>query len=320
MSFKINIRVLKIALLGLVVVIILVASLFGYKDIPLEELKEGYAPSPSAFISVNGMDVHYRDEGNPNDSVPIVLLHGTGSSLHTFDDWVAELKNTHRVIRMDLPAFGLTGPFPNRDYSIENYVTFLEKFLESNEIDKCMLAGNSLGGWIAWEFTIKNPEAVDKLILIDAAGYPFKSESAPIAFRIARIPVLNKILTFITPKPLARASVENVYADKSKVTGPLVDRYFNLTLREGNRQALVDRMTLERNSNSTHLIKEIHTPTLIIWGDQDMLIPVDNAFRFHDDLPNDTLVILKGVGHVPMEETPGESLVIVMEFLEAQKD
>jgi pimeloyl-ACP methyl ester carboxylesterase len=114
---------------------------------------------------------------------------------------------------------------------------------------------------------------------------------------------------------MAKASVENVYADKTKVTESLVDRYFELTLREGNRQALVDRMRMGMDTSSVHLIKNIEQPTLVMWGEQDLLIPINSAYRFHHDLPNDTLVILKNMGHVPMEENPAESLVALMSFL-----
>jgi pimeloyl-ACP methyl ester carboxylesterase len=151
--------------------------------------------------------------------------------------------------------------------------------------------------------------------LIDAAGYPLESKSIPIAFKIARIPILNKALTYITPRFLVKASVENVYADKTKVNDTLVDRYFDLSLRAGNRQALIDRMTLAFDSTTIPLIKNIKQRTLLLWGEQDMLIPTRYAYRFHDDLPNDTLVILKNAGHVPMEESPKESLAVLIEFL-----
>ena len=312
---KLASRLIKIILFSIGLLVILIAVFFGYRDIPVDELKVKYANAPSSFISIDGMDVHYRDEGNLADTVPIVLIHGTGSSLHTFNEWSAVLKNEYRVIRMDLPAFGLTGPFPNRNYSIENYVDFVEHFLSSKGIKRCILGGNSLGGEIAWRFTVKNPEMVDKLILINAAGYPMESKSVPVAFTLARTPILNKLLTFITPRSMVQASVENVYADKTKITESLVDRYFKLTLREGNRQALVDRMTLGKDTSSVHLIKNIQQPTLVLWGEQDLLIPTNIAQRFHDDLPNDSLVILKNVGHVPMEESPHESLATLLAFL-----
>jgi len=312
---KLLTRLVKIILLSIGLLVILIAVFFGYRDIPVDELKVKYAQSPSSFVSIDGMNVHYRDEGDLTETVPIVLIHGTGSSLHTFNDWSAILKNEYRVIRMDLPAFGLTGPFPNRNYSIENYVDFVEHFLASKGIKRCILAGNSLGGEIAWRFAVKYPEMVDKLILINAAGYPMESKSVPVAFKLARTPILNKILTFITPRSMVQASVENVYADKTKITESLVDRYFKLTLREGNRQALVDRMTLGADTSSIHLIKNIQQPTLVLWGEQDLLIPTNIAQRFHDDLPNDSLVILKNVGHVPMEENPKESLATLLAFL-----
>ena len=136
-------------LLALIIVVV-----FAHKDIPLNELKLNYTNSDSSFININGTNVHYRDEGNSNDSIPIVLMHGTGSSLHTYDFWSDNLKSTNRIIRMDLPAFGLTGPFLSRDYSISNYTTFLKEFLDSINIRQCILVGNSLGGEIAWRLSL----------------------------------------------------------------------------------------------------------------------------------------------------------------------
>jgi len=288
--------------------------IFGYSDIPLQDLKEKYAQPPSAFINVDGMAVHYRDEG-PRDSIPLVLIHGTGSSLHTFNDWVDVLKNEFRVIRMDLPGYGLTGPFPDRDYSTAHYVRFIYEFLEELGVKNCVIGGNSLGGKIAWSFTVKYPSRVQKLVLIDASGYPSVAKSEPVAFKLAKIPVLKNVLTYITPKFVVKSSVKNVYADKSKVTQALVDRYFELTLREGNRQAFVDRLGARNNPSDYKTIATIQQPTLIIWGDKDELIPVENAHKFHDDLPNSTLIVLPDLGHVPMEEGPKESLVPLLAFL-----
>lgn len=312
---KLSNTILKATLLGIVILATVIVSLYGYRDIPLEELKTKYAPAPSAFISVKGMDVHFRDEGNSADSIPIVLLHGTGSSLHTFEDWTIQLKQDYRIIRMDLPAYGLTGPFPGRNYSIDNYVDFLLAFLKSAGVKKCVLAGNSLGGNIAWSFTLKYPAMVDKLILIDASGYPVKAQSLPLAFRIAQTPIIKNVLTFITPRFIAKSSVENVYADKNKVTEALVDRYFELTLRAGNRRAFVDKFEMKKDSLAPNNIKSIQQKTLLLWGGQDLLIPVEVAQQFHNDLPNDTLVIMPNVGHLPMEESPGQSLEAVVSFL-----
>ncbi len=308
-------KILKVLLVILLALMGLICLLFGYKDKSVRSLQDKYAPAPSTFVEIEGMNVHYRDEGNPFDTLPLVLLHGTGSSLHTYDAWTEALKSTRRIIRMDLPAFGLTGLFPNRDYSIDHYVSFIEQFLENRHIPYCILVGNSLGGQIAWQFTLAHSNRVEQLVLIDAAGYPLNSKSAPIAFTLARTPVVNRLLTFITPRFMAKASVENVYADKSKVTEALVDRYFELTLRKGNRKALVDRMTAVYDTSHLPQLRTLKQRTLVLWGEQDMLIPLSNATRFHADLPNDTLIILPHSGHVPMEESPKESLVALLGFL-----
>ncbi len=312
---KYLIKVLKVFSILFMVIVIAIVILFGHRDISKSVLIAKYTNTASSFIAVDGMQVHFRDEGNKGDSNIIVLIHGTASSLHTFDTWADSLKKIFRVIRMDLPAYGLTGPFPDNNYSMGHYTSFLQNFLTALKIKKCVLAGNSLGGEIAWNFTIEQPAMVSKLILIDAAGYPLTSKSVPIAFKIGRIPVLNKILTYITPKFIAKASVENVYFDKTKVTDSLVQRYFDLTLREGNRQAFVDRFKMMKETSAYSNIKKIKQPTLILWGANDLLIPIENAKRFHQDLLLDTLVILDKTGHVPMEESPIESLKPVIDFL-----
>jgi pimeloyl-ACP methyl ester carboxylesterase len=220
---------------------------------------------------------------------------------------------------MDLPAFGLTGPFLKRDYTISNYTTFLKEFLDSLNIKHCILVGNSLGGEIAWKFAIQEPVMTKKLILLDPSGYPVISKSVPIAFKLAKIPVLNKFLTYITPRFLVRASIENVYFDKSKVSDSLVNRYFDLTLRKGNRKAIVDRLKISTtltNGTKTHdNIKNIKQPTLIIWGSDDQLIPVENGYKFKNDITNSKLIVMQQTGHVPMEEKPLISLNFAIDFI-----
>jgi len=308
------IKSLKILFSFIIILTIGAFILFFHRDISLDKLKLKYANIQSSFISVKNIDIHYRDEGNPTDSIPIILIHGTGASLHTFDDWTNKLKYSKRVIRLDLPAYGLTGPFVDRDYSILNYTSFLKEFLETLDIKQCIIAGNSLGGEIAWNFALEKPDIVKKLILINSGGFPSSSKSVPIAFRLAQTPVINKVVRFITPFFIVRSSVENVFFDKSKVTDSLVERYFDLCLREGNRQAFIDRLGIGKRNNYIN-ISNIKQPTLILWGADDLLIPVENAYKFQNSLPNNKLVILENSGHVPMEENPFESIKHVIEFL-----
>lgn len=308
-------KYLKFIGLSLLVFVVALSCFYWKNDIPLETLKSKYTTAASAFVDVMQMQVHYRDEGNKNDSLPLVLIHGTGASLHTWEESVKLLTDSFRVITLDLPAYGLTGPNPKRIYSQEFYVQFIDEFLKRILVNKCIIGGNSLGGAIAWNYTYEHPSKVEKLILIDAAGYPMISESKPIAFTLAQIPVLKHMLNYITPRFLAKKSVMNVYDDPTKVTEKVVDRYFDLFLREGNRQAFVDRMNFSTYPDHLTRIRSIKTPTLIIWGENDKLIPIENAQKFHADLPNDTLVVLEKTGHVPMEENPNRTVDAIRLFL-----
>ena len=316
---KISLKFFKFFVLLFLIIIVGLCVFFWKNDIPLAILKEKYANVDSKFVELNQMSVHYRDQGIANDSVPILLLHGTGASLHTWEGWVNALKTEHRIIRLDLPAYGLTGPNPTGDYSQEFYATFVHDFLTKIGVKRCIIAGNSLGGAIAWNFAVKYPQAVSKMILVDAGGYAIKSKSVPIAFQVAGWPVVKNLFKYVTPRSIVQKSVENVYADKSKVSETLIDRYFELSLREGNRQAFIDRMSEFRNkgliTDKILKIKGLTMPTLILWGEQDLLIPLEVAQKFHADLLNDTLVVFKNLGHTPMEEDAVATVAAVKAFL-----
>ncbi len=304
----------KRIVLGIIVALIFVMVTGVYSDISVEELKKDYANGQSKFIEMNGMQVHYRDEGK---GFPIVLIHGTAASLHTWDDWTQELTKENRVIRMDLPAFGLTGPNETRDYSIESYTQFLDRFLTQIEIDSFHLAGNSLGGNISWNYALEHSDKVQKLVLVDASGLPM-GKSKPWIFKMARIPVVNKGFLYYTPKLLIRKNIKQVYADDSKITDELITRYHKMALREGNRQAFVDRAKLDSNEDSIATIEKLKTitnQTLLIWGAKDIWIPLDLGKAMDKNIPNSTLMILENSGHVPMEENPKESLELLKEFL-----
>lgn len=301
--------------LGGLVILVSASLIFLYQpDIAVEELMAKYAQSPSKFITVMDMPVHYRDEGDSSDTIPLVLLHGTSSSLLTWDSCASAWITGHRVVRMDLPGFGLTGPNLTEDYSIEMYVKFLDNFLQQQNIRQCYLAGNSLGGLIAVYYAAAYPGKVKKLILLDPAGYPVENAKGSLGFTLAKIPVVNKILTIATPISIVRKSLEDVYGNKALVTDALVEQYHDMTCRAGNRQALLVRLNRDQQGDTT-VVSKVPMPTLIIWGAEDQLIPVTNAFKFQRDLPMDTLVVFPGVGHVPMEESPELVIPLVSKFI-----
>lgn len=291
---------------------------FWKSDLPKETLRVKYASPPSAFTQVQGMEVHYRAEGPISDSLPIVLLHGTGASLHTWDGWAAALAPHRRVVRLDLPAYGLTGPHPKADYSLAAYVSFLNDFLDKLNITRCILGGNSLGGAIAWNFALQHPERITALILVDAGGYPpsrATRRESPVAFKLATMPLVKDLFGYVLPRSVIEKSLANVYGNPALVTEQLVDRYYELSLHPGNRRAFIDRMNTASKPTDTLLIKRLEMPTLIIWGDRDLLIPVECAYKFQRDLANDTLVVFEGLGHVPMEENPTATVEAVQSFL-----
>lgn len=284
-------------------------------DQSVGQLKSRWAQPPSTFIEIEGLQVHMRDEGPRDDPAPILLLHGTSASLHTWDGWVDGLKTSRRVIRLDLPAFGLTGPFTDGDYSVEHYAKFIHAFLDRLGIARCVLAGNSLGGQIALVTTLAKPARVDRLILIASAGYPLSPSSIPLGFRIAFLPVINKIARVTLPRSIVEDSVRSVYGDPARVTPELVDRYFDLTLREGNRQALAERLKLVPFDAITKRIPEIKVPTLILWGGRDRLILPEAGQRFAKDIAGSRLVVFDELGHVPHEEDPPRTLAVMKVFL-----
>jgi pimeloyl-ACP methyl ester carboxylesterase len=285
-------------------------------DRSLADLQGRWAPAPSQFLAVAGMQVHVRDEGPRDDPQPIVLIHGTAASLHTWDGWTSLLKAQRRVIRFDLPGFGLTGPSPDADYSIAAYVRFTVAVLDKLGLQRVVLAGNSLGGQVAWETALAQPARVEKLILVDAAGYPFESQSVPIGFRIARIPVLNRVMQYTLARSFVESSVRDVYGDPSRVTPELLDRYFELTLREGNRAALVQRLRQGPVTDaSAKRIAQLKLPVLVLWGGRDQLIPPDNAQRFQHDIAGSELIMFDDLGHVPHEEDPLRTVNAIRNFL-----
>ncbi|HEY8878821.1 MAG TPA: alpha/beta fold hydrolase [Roseateles sp.] len=283
-------------------------------DRSLESLVPRWAPPPSDFIDIDGLLVHYRDQGPSSDPLPIVLIHGTSASLHTWEGWVAGLMPTRRVISFDLPGFGLTGPNADNDYSDARYVAFVRQFLARLGVGRAIVGGNSLGGEIAWQLALADPDRVAGLVLVDAAGFAFEPESLPLGFRIARTPVLREPMRWVLPRRAIEDSVLDVYGDKSRVTAALVDRYYELALREGNRVALMRRMD-QLAPGPVQRLGEIKVPTLILWGERDRLIPLRWGREFEKGIPGSRLVVFPVLGHVPQEEDPAATLAALRDWL-----
>jgi len=271
-----------------------------------EALIQKYGGAESVFIEVDGNQVHYRDEGRiEGGRGTVVLLHGTASSLHTWDDWVQSLSQDYRVIRMDLPGFGLTGPDPSDRYEVVDDVAFLNKFLARVVEGPIHLVGSSLGGRIAWDYSLAYPAAVESLTLMNALGYP--QEKWPLPIELAQWPILDSVFASMSPRVFFSSSLKEIYFDDGLVNDELIDRYHGLANYPGNLDAFPKRVKAKLDTESDR-IQMISTPTLVMWGEEDIYFPVKNAYRFQQDIRGAALKVYENTGHLPMEEIPKKSV------------
>jgi pimeloyl-ACP methyl ester carboxylesterase len=307
-------------IVGIVLFAFAALFIWGYAgDIPVATLKAKYANAESEFVDLgNGLTVHLRDEG-PADAPAIILLHGSNASLHTWDQWVAVMKSKYRVIRFDQIGHGLTGPNPANNYGIASFVDTVDKVAANRGLNKFTLGGNSMGGGVSWAYAKAHPEKLDGVILVDAAGAPdSKPKSLPIGFRIMMTPGVNQIATMISPRSMIEKSLKQSVTNQAVVTPKEVDEYWELLRRPGNRDATIKRFgeyakqTAMSKTNQPVLL----TPALIIWGEEDTLIPVSAAKWFAEKLPNNKVQIYKNIGHLPMEEAAAQSANDVMLWLD----
>ena len=309
-------KIIKYTLFAIIAFLIIIISIYWKNDIDINELKNKYAYPSSSFISIDGINVHYRDVGKGE---AILLIHGTGASLHTWEKWIDILSPGYRVISFDLPGFGLTGPDPNHNYQISRYTAILDSLMVKLKVDSFNIAGNSLGGLVAWHYTTQFPQKILTLNLIDAAGLPQPGKKPPFIFQLAKLPVLSTLLQKITPKIIIEKSMLDVYKNDQLVTEKLIDRYFELSLREGNRTAFVKRMSQLNEKLVVGDLKNITVPVLIQWGIDDRWIPLSNGYEFQKLIPKAELIIYES-GHVPMEENPMETVKDYMIFLNKSKE
>jgi pimeloyl-ACP methyl ester carboxylesterase len=294
------------ALIGIAFIALFV---WGYaSDIPLETLKTKYANTESEFVDLgNGLKVHLRDEG-PKDAPAILLLHGSNASLHTWDEWTAKLKGNYRIIRFDQAGHGLTGPHRKDCYTLDCYVEAVDRVANNRGLKSFTLGGNSMGGGISYAYARKHPQRLEGLILVDASGAPeTKKADLPIGFRIARMPGINKLMQVITPRAIIETSLKQSVSNQAVVTPEHVDLYWNMLRREGNRRATGLRFAEYAKRIPFEPLKNSPIPALILWGDEDKLINVGAVPWFEVQFPVHQTHIYKGIGHLPMEETPDAS-------------
>lgn len=310
--------------LVLVTLLVVAFLIFRTPDTDPAAMRAKYGGPPSQFIDLGeGLTVHLRDEG-PKDALPIILLHGSNADLHTWEPWAAALKNDYRVIRIDQVGHGLTGPDPQGDYTRDNYVEHIRRVADALGLDRFIIGGNSMGGKHAVSFTAAHPERVMGLVLVDASGMPMLvprameddgekgkrrgSTISNLGFTIAAMPGINRIVEQVTPRSLIEQSLRQSVSVESIVTEDMIDRYWELLRYPGNRGATIQRFSIPYDPLDRNKFAAIAVPTLIIWGEEDRLIPVAAARWLDEVIPDTTLVIYPDIGHLPQEEAPERSL------------
>jgi pimeloyl-ACP methyl ester carboxylesterase len=286
-------------------------------DLPIAAAEQQYTSPASQFVQLSdGVRLHMRDEG-PRNAPVIILAHGSNASLHTWEPWVASLKGKWRVVSFDFPAHGLTGPSASGVYSGANYVRVVDELAAHLKIDRFVLAGNSMGGAVAWRYAIAHPSKVAGLVLVDAAGYPREGDGkAPLVFRLARAPVLGEAFSMITNRSMLATNLKQVIVDDSLVTPDMVERYYDLLMREGNRKATLSRLRAGPDDPQAYKsISTITAPTLVLWGEQDPWIPLSDATRFAAEIKGAQKVSYPNTGHLPQEERAADTAAAVDTFL-----
>ncbi len=300
--------------------LLLLALLFGgvwawAPDLDRAELEARHGGPPSEFVIVDGLRLHLRDSapgGTPDSRPAVVLLHGFGSSLHSWDGWAGALAQQHRVLRIDLPGAALTGPDPSGDYSDERAVRLLVALLDARGIARAHFVGHSMGGRIAWRFAAAQPARVQRLVLIAPDGFPspgFELGKPP------ELPVAARLLPHALPRAAVRAALSAAWGDALRLDEETVTRYHELLRAPGVRDAMLARLGQMVPADPVPLLRQIAAPILLLWGGEDRLIPPAHAVDYLRALPDARAVVLPGLGHVPQEEDAAGSLGPVLDFL-----
>ena len=274
-------------------------------------LAERYLRSLQDWVSVDGVTLHVRDDG-PKGAPAIVLLHGFGASLHTWEPWAQALAKDFRVIRFDAPGSGLSAPDPSSDYSDARSLQLLGDLMTQLGVERATLVGNSMGGRIAWSFAAAQPQRVDKLVLISPDGFAspgFEYGKAP------EVPAVLQMMRVVLPRAVLRMNLKPAYVDPQALTEPLLDRYHDLLRAPGAREAMLQRMRQMVLTDPASRLRTIQAHTLLLWGEQDAMIPLSNAQDYLQAINGSRLVTLPGVGHLPQEEAPDRALEPVRAFL-----
>ena len=295
-----------------------------YLDIPREELEAKYATGPSQFLDLpDGARIHFRDEGR-SESPVIVLLHGFNGSLFNFERLVPLLAKDFRLISIDLPGFGLTGAIPSANYTTESFMDTVTRLTNQLGIEKFLIAGNSMGGGVAWRYTLENPTKVEGLILLASSGVGSKEDvkkfeerenNPPIVWRLMNSTLFKKFLNYYTPKFFATEGLKRSVYDQKFADADHANQFHDLVLLQGSRNAILS-MTMggRRQMYGPESLSKITSPTLVIHGEEDNIIGFERSLVFKENIDNAEIKIYPEIGHLPMYEDPVRTANDIIKF------
>jgi pimeloyl-ACP methyl ester carboxylesterase len=290
------------------------------REIPYATLSAKYAlPSSQYFEPQSDLKVHYTDDGNRSGPV-IVLVHGFAASVHAWRPWIDRLGAEFRFIAIDLPGHGLTQAPGDYRASLDKNVALVDSLADKLRLDRFVLAGNSMGGGVALGYALAHPLRLNGLVLVDAAGWPDETGSdgrgPPFVFQLLTNPVGRGVLKAFNPAMFAKGGLRSAYLDERLVTPELVDRYAELAMAPGHRDILINQDSRPERRITRDDIRTIHTPTLVLAGEQDKIIPVTQSRALAAAIPGAKLITYPQGGHVPMEQLPDESAQDLKAFIE----
>jgi pimeloyl-ACP methyl ester carboxylesterase len=254
-------------------------------------------------VLVFGQKIQYVEAGS---GPTVILLHGLGGSAQAWQFNIGALAEKYHVVVPDQIGFGKSDK-PLVNYRIRTYVDFLDQFCKQLKIERATLVGNSMGGWIAAMFTASFPDRVDKLVLVDAAGY------AP--------PKDLDMRTLFNLNPSTRAGmkllVSKVFYNKAFQTDAFIEQSIAARLAAGDGYTInsITESIIRGEDFLDDIVKTIKRPALIVWGRQDGLVPLAEGERFNKDIAGSKLIVIEECGHLPNAEKPGEFNAALLKFL-----
>lgn len=275
-------------------------------SIPVKEIyQEG------EFDFINESKVYYTTQGQGK---PLILIHGFGASTFTWRRNIDYLASKgFKIWALDQKGFGLSDKPASSEYSLKAQARLIKEFMDKKHVKKAVLVGSSMGGAVLINFATLYPQRAEKIILIDSAGYqkgpPRWIASAPLKpflKMFVRATALNKTIFTLTAR--------RAYYNNKIITPELIDGYYLPLRTPGAEDVLYEMVSQNDLPLVRNKIKKVKAPTLIIWGKEDKIIPVKNAYWFHRDIKRSRLVIIEKCGHSPQEEKPAQVNRLITEF------